>query len=153
MKSLVDKGEKVVYMAIASDYKGFMVFFYKGGKVSKVEMNSYYTKTNRKKLIKAYSDKDDLVSAFYLQEDSNFIITSSSSKILIFNTSMVSLKQSKSTQGISVMKQKKGHRVIKVEPYVSGTFISEKNYIPKTLPSMGKFLESTEDSCEQLKLN
>lgn len=148
-----DKGEKVVYMAIASDYKGFMVFFYKGGKVSKVEMNSYYTKTNRKKLIKAYSDKDDLVSAFYLQEDSNFIITSSSSKILIFNTSMVSLKQSKSTQGISVMKQKKGHRVIKVEPYVSGTFINEKNYISKTLPSMGKFLESTEDSCEQLKLN
>ena len=148
-----DKNEKVVYMAITSDYKGFMVFFYKGGKVSKVEMNSYYTKTNRKKLIKAYSDKDDLISAFYLQEDRNFIITSSSFKILIFNTSMVSLKQSKSTQGISVMKQKKGHRVIKVEPYVSGTFISEKNYIPKTLPSMGKFLESTEDSCEQLKLN
>lgn len=147
-----DKNEKVVYMAVTNDYSGFMLFFFCSGKVSKVEMKAYFTKTNRKKLIKAYSDKEDIIGAFYVTSDQDFILTSSSGKILIFNSSMINLKQSKNTQGVSVMKQKKGHKLIKAEKYVTGTFTEEKIYRARNIPAGGKIPLSEETTCEQLTL-
>lgn len=147
-----DKNERVVYMAVTNDYSGFMLFFFCSGKVSKVEMKAYFTKTNRKKLIKAYSDKEDIVGAFYVTNDQDFILTSSSGKILIFNSSMINLKQSKNTQGVSVMKQKKGHKLIKAEKYVTGTFTEEKIYRARNIPAGGKIPPSEEMTCEQLTL-
>lgn len=147
-----DKNERVVYMAVTNDYSGFMLFFFCSGKVSKVEMKAYFTKTNRKKLIKAYSDKEDIIGAFYVTNDQDFILTSSSGKILIFNSSMINLKQSKNTQGVSVMKQKKGHKLIKAEKYVTGTFTEEKIYRARNIPAGGKIPLSEETTCEQLTL-
>ena len=147
-----EKGERPVYMAVTTDYNGFVLFFFKGGKVSKVDMKAYETKTNRKKLIKAYSDLDDLVAAFYVREDKDFLITSSSGKILIFNTSAIALKQTKNTQGVAVMKQKKGHRVVSAEEYQSGRFIDEKIYRAKNIPASGKLPSSETTDCEQLTL-
>ncbi len=147
-----DKNEKVVYMAITNDYLGFMLFFFCSGKVSKVEMKAYFTKTNRKKLIKAYSDKEDIIGAFYVTSDQDFVLKSSSGKILIFNSSMINLKQAKNTQGVSVMKQKKGHKLIKAEKYVVGTFTEEKIYRAKNIPAGGKIPSNEETTCEQLTL-
>lgn len=147
-----DKNEKVVYMAVTTDYKGFMLFVFSGGKVSKVDMKAYETKTNRKKLIKAYSDLDKLVAAFYEHEDKEFLLTSSSGKILIFGSSAVNLKQTKNTQGVAVMKQKKGHRVISAEEYKLGIFIDENIYRAKNIPASGKMPSSETTDCEQLTL-
>ena len=123
-----------------------------GGKVSNVDMKAYETKTNRKKLIKAYSDLDTLVTAFYEREEKEFLLTSSSGKILIFGSSAVNLKQTKSTQGVAVMKQKKGHRVIGAEEYRLGRFIDEKIYRAKNIPASGKLPSSEATDCEQLTL-
>ena len=147
-----EKGEKVICVAATTDYSGFMLFFFKNGKVSKVEMKSYYTKTNRKKLIKAYSEKDDLVYAIYKNQDQDFLLTSSSGKVLIFNSSMINLKQTKNTQGVAVMKQKKGHKLIKIEEYIPGSFFNEKNYRAKNIPASGKLLSDEDTTCEQLTL-
>ena len=115
-----DKNEKFKYMVATTDYVGFMVFFFESGKVAKVDMKSYLTKTNRKKLIKAYFEGDKLVFCDYSKEEKNYILTSSCGKILIFSSEKLSLKQTKNTQGIMVMKQKKGHRLISAQPYVPG---------------------------------
>ena len=139
-------------MAVTNDYSGFMMFFFESGRVSKVDMKSYFTKTNRKKLIKAYSDKENIVGAFYMACDQDFILTSSSGKILIFNSSMINLKQSKNTQGVAVMKQKKGHRLIKVKKYISGEFVEEIIYRVKNIPAVGKIPSSEQITCEQLTL-
>ncbi len=148
----LEKNEKVVYMAVTSDYSGFMMFFFKGGKVSKVDMKAYSTKTNRKKLIKAYSDADKLVTAFYELEDRDFLLTSSSGKILIFNSSEINLKQTKSTQGVAVMKQKKRHKLISAEQYAEGSVVDEKFYRAKNIPAMGKIPSENAPNCEQLTL-
>lgn len=147
-----DKGEKIIYMAVTSDYSGFMVFFFSEGKVAKVDMKSYYTKTNRKKLIKAYCEDDSIVACRHLKEDTDYILKSSSGKILIFNTEFLSLKQTKNTQGIAVMKQTKGHKLIAAEEYESGSLKNESAYKSKSLPSRGKIYYDTSDNCEQLTL-
>lgn len=133
-----DKNEKFKYMVATIDYVGFMVFFFESGKVAKVDMKSYLTKTNRKKLIKAYFEGDKLVFCDYSKEEKNYILTSSCGKILIFSSEKLSLKQTKNTQGIMVMKQKKGHRLLSAQPYVPGSIENESAYYAKNLPYGGK---------------
>ena len=144
-----DSGESSVYMAATSNYKGYMLFFFENGKVAKVDMASYETKTNRKKLINAYSDKSPLVAAYKIDDDTDFVIKSTSGRLLIFNSGAISSKTTKNTQGVAVMNLKKGHRVAEVIYYTDGMFTKPQRYKTKTLPSAGAIL-SAEDSGEQM---
>ncbi len=144
-----DQGENSVYMAVTTDYKGYMLFFFENGKVAKVDMESYATKTNRKKLINAYSDKSPLVAAFYITDDAEFVIKSTSGRLLLFNSGAIASKTTKNTQGVAVMTLKKGHRVASVVNFKEDMFVKPQRYRTKTLPSAGATL-SAEDTGEQL---
>ena len=143
--------EAFMYMAVTKDYSGYMLFFFENGKVAKVDMSAYATKTNRKKLIKAYCDKSPLVSALYVKEDTELVLISSAGRHLLFNTGSVSPKTTKDTQGVAVLTLKKGQRLMTVRPYVEGEFVKPYRYRTKNLPSTGALL-SAEDSGEQLSL-
>ena len=146
-----DKDENMIYMVVTSDYKGYMLFFFENGKVAKVDLASYATKTNRKKLIKAYSDKSPLADIMYIPEDTDLVVKSSAGRLLLFNTGAISPKTTKDTIGVSVMTVKKGHRVIKARSYVEGEFRKPYRYKTKNLPSAGALL-SADDVGEQLEL-
>ncbi len=143
--------EKSVGMIVTDDYSGFMMFFFENGKVAKVNMQGYDTKTNRKKLIKAYSDKSPLVSALYLKEDSELVLTSTAGRVLLVNTGAISLKTTKDTAGVNVMTLKKYHKLQSVRFYEEGEFSKPYRYRTKTLPAAGATL-SADDTAEQLSL-
>ena len=144
-----DQGENSMYMAVTTDYKGYMLFFFENGKVAKIDMESYATKTNRKKLINAYSDKSPLVAAYYVTDDADFVIKSTSGRLLLFNSGAIASKTTKNTQGVAVMTLKKGHRVASVVNFKENMFVKPQRYRTKTLPSAGATL-SAEDTGEQL---
>ena len=146
-----EKDEKPIYMAVTSDYKGYMMFFFENGKVAKVNMSGYATKTNRKKLIKAYSDKSPVVSAVYIEEDGDFVVSSTAGRHLLVNTGAISAKAAKDTAGVNVMTLKKYHKVQSVRAYKEGEFAKPHRYRTKTLPAAGATL-SAEDTAEQLSL-
>lgn len=143
--------EKPLCMIVTTDYSGFMMFFFENGKAAKVNMQGYDTKTNRKKLIKAYSDKAALVAAFYLKEDSEYVLTSTAGRVLLVNTGAISIKTTKDTAGVNVMTLKKYHKVQSARPYVEGEFSKPYRYRTKTLPAAGATL-SADDTAEQLSL-
>ncbi len=143
--------ETVAYMALLKEYSGNMLFFFENGKVAKVDISAYATKTNRKKLIKAFCDKSPLVSALYLQQDTELVLISSAGRHLLFNTAVISSKTTKDTQGVAVFTLKKGQRLMTVRPYVEGEFAKPYRYRTKNLPSTGALL-SAEDSGEQMTL-
>lgn len=146
-----DEGESLIYMAVTNDYSGYMLFFFENGKVAKVELSSYATKTNRKKLIKAYSDKSPIAAIQQISDDTDLVVSSSSGRLLLFNTGSISSKSTKDTIGVAVMTLKKGHRVISVRDYKEGEFAKPHRYKTKNLPSAGALL-SAEDAGEQLEL-
>ena len=146
-----DKDEKPVYMAVTSDYKGYMLFFFENGKVAKVSMSSYATKTNRKKLIKAYSDKSPLVAALYITDETEIVITSTAGRNLLVNTGAISAKTTKDTAGVNVLTLKKYHKLQSVRVYKEGEFSKPHRYRTKTLPAAGALL-SADDTAEQLTL-
>ena len=146
-----EKDEKPIYMAVTSDYKGYMLFVFENGKVAKVTMSGYATKTNRKKLIKAYSDKSPIVAAMYIEEDTEVVLSSTAGRHLLVNTGAISPKAAKDTAGVNVMTLKKYHKVQSVRLYKEGEFTKPHRYRTKTLPAAGATL-SADDTAEQLSL-
>ena len=145
------EGEGARYMAVLSDYFGFMLFFYENGKVAKVEMSAYATKTNRRKLVGAYSDKSPLVAMFYVPEDGEFVLTSTSGRRLLVHTGAIAPKATRSTIGVQVLTLKGKHMLKSVTPYVPGSLTKESRYRTKSLPAAGA-MPQAEDFGEQLTL-
>lgn len=146
-----DEDERAIYMAVTTDYSGYMLFFFENGKVAKIDMSSYETKTNRKKLIKAYSDKFQIVAAKYIEKDIEFTLLSSANRALILNSASLIPKSSRDSMGVNVMTIKKNHRLISVKEHKEDDFEKPHRYRTKTLPSTGAVLRP-EDKAEQLSL-
>ena len=147
----MEPDENAVYMAVTTDYKGFMLFFFENGKLPKIDLSAYETKTNRKKLIKAYCEKFPVVNMFCVTEDKEYVMKSTSGRILLLNTGAIAVKTTKDSMGVSVMTLKKGHRVSSVKEYADGEFVKPARYRTRTLPAAGATL-SADDVGEQLTL-
>ena len=132
-----DEGENAIYMVNLTKYEGNMIFVFENGRIAKVPMSSYETKTNRKKLIKAYCDKFKLHTAIYVKEECDLLLKSTNGRMLIVNTASIPAKTTKDNSGIAVMTQKKGQRIYTVDIYNKGTLDSEHRYRTKNLPAAG----------------
>ena len=146
-----EEGERLVGTVVTTDYQGDVLFFFENGKVSKVPLSAYETKTNRKKLQKAYSDKSPLVCLSVPAEGGEYVLTSNQKRKLIFNPAMIASKTTRDNQGVAVMTLKKNGFVEKVEPLRENTFVSPHRYRTKTLPAAGMTVRE-EDLGEQLTL-
>ncbi len=146
----MDKDELPIYMAVTDDFAGYMLFFFENGRVSKVDMTAYQTKTNRKKLIKAYCDKFPIVTFAYIREECEYVMRSTNGRILLLSSAVLTAKTTKDTQGVVVMTQKRGQRLAEAAKYIEGQFDKPHRYRPRTLPGAGQLL-SADERGEQLK--
>ena len=144
-----DDGETAIYMAVTTDYKGFMVFFFENGKVAKIPLSAYATKTNRRKLVGAYSEKSPLAAMFQIDEDGEFFLTSTSKRRLLMSTGALMPKTTRDTIGVQVMTLRSPHRVQSVVPYREGMSAKPDRYRTRSLPAAGA-MPAAEDVGEQL---
>ena len=148
----MDEGENAVYMVATKDYKGIMLFGFENGKLAKIPLESYATKTNRKKLTNAYSDKSRLATAMFIDEDKDILLKASSGRMLLVHTGALALKTTRSTQGVAVMKLKKGHTLFEITEYKEGMFKKPQRYRTRSLPALGAMPSSDDSMDEQLSL-
>lgn len=146
-----EEGERLLGMAATKDYSETILFFFQNGKVGKVPLKSYETKTKRKKLAKAFSDKAPLTAMFVAAEEKDYLLTASSQRKLLFSSAMIALKTTRDTQGVAVLTLKKGHFLESVVEFQEGMLANPYRYRTKTLPSAGIKLRE-EDQGEQLSL-
>ena len=145
----MEEGELPVYMAVTSDYSGYMMFFFENGKAAKVSLDAYRTLTKRKKLIKAFSDKSPVAAVMQLAADEEIVVISSAGRHLLLNTAVILPKTTKDTIGVGVMTLKKGQRLMSARKYREGEFAKAYRYRAKNLPAAGALL-SSEDEAEQM---
>ena len=146
----MDEGEVPIYMLVSdSEYEGYVMFFYENGKATKVELSAYKTVTNRKKLIKAFSDRSPIRKIVHLPTDRELVIISSAGRHLLINTAVINPKKTKDSIGVNVMTLKKGQVLFDVRDYQKGEFAKPYRYRAKNLPAAGALL-SSEDSAEQI---
>jgi len=132
-----DEGEQSLYMVHTRDYSGFMIFVFDNGRIAKVPLKSYETKTNRKKLIKAYCEKHKIHTILYFEKDCDLLLKSTNNRMLLVNTALIPAKATKDNGGIAVMTQKKGQRIFTAEPYVDEALENPHRYRTKNLPAAG----------------
>jgi len=139
----LDKDEKIIYAISTTDYKGNILIAFKNGKIAKIDLSSYLTKTNRSKLINAYSADSEMVNIMYLEKDIDLLCKSSIGKILIINTDQIAVKSSKMSIGVSVLKSKSESYMdlcvdldkvegLEVVDYYKGNVNSIGNYLKKS---------------------
>ena len=151
-KLQMDENEVPVKMIVTKDYKGILVFGFENGKIAKVPLEAYYTKTNRKKLVNAYSDKSPLTDVIFIEEDKEVMLKSSGGRVLLVHTGAINLKTSKNTQGVAVMRMKKGQYLESLEIYPEDLFSKPARYRTKTFPALGAFLTEEDSGNEQLTI-
>ena len=145
----MEPDEAPVYMAITEEYKGHMLFFFDNGKCAKVPMDSYATKQNRKKLLKAYSDKAPLVQALQLAEETELAIQTSAGRLLLVGTAQIPAKQTRDTAGVAVITLKKNQTITSIRPASELELANPHRYRVRTLPAAGALLRA-EDTAEQM---
>ncbi len=148
----MDEGENAVYLVATKDYKGLLLFAFENGKAAKVPLEAYATKTNRKKLTGAYSDKAPMTAMLWLDEDKEVLFSASSGRMLLIHTGVLALKATRTTQGVAVMKLKKGQQLIGVKAYAEGTFVKPQRYRTRSLPGLGALPTGEDKGEEQLSL-
>ena len=149
----LSEGEKILYVVVTKDFSGNMLFAFENGKAAKVALSNYETKTNRRKLVGAYSDKSPVCAIMYLPEETDVVAFSDNKKVLCFNTEKVPLKATKSTQGVQVMTlRKKGSKMAALTRAEDSGLQAPERYRSKNIPAAGSFLKDGDNGAEQLSL-
>ena len=146
----MDAGEIPVCMVVTTDYQGDLLFAFENGKVARVPLSAYATKTRRRKLARAYSDKSRLVQVLYLTGEQELLFTSTDTRMLLVHSGLIPAKVTKDSQGVAVMALKKKQLLASAQLY-QGNFADPKRYTVRTLPGAGA-LPKDGDATEQLTL-
>ena len=149
----MDPGENVISVVLAGDYSGFVLFFFENGKAAKVPLSAYETKTNRKKLTGAYSDKSPLRTVLAMNEDAQVVAYSTDGRALIFSTALLMPKSTRNTQGVSVMTLRKKAALDIAIPLSGSNIVNESRYRAKAVPAAGAILRPEEAPEQQISLN
>ena len=150
----MEPGENVRSVVLTGDYKGFVLFFFENGKVAKVPLSAYETKTNRKKLTGSYCDKSPLVAVIALQADVQVAVYSSDGRALIFSTAQLLPKTTRNTQGVAVLSLKKKAVLTAAVLLEQSGIENESRYRTKAIPAAGALLkpEDMQEKQEKMEL-
>lgn len=135
----MDPDESVTWVIDPEDYKADVLFVFENGRVARVALAGYVTKTNRKRLKNAIYGGSKLLFATVLKEDRDLALVSSDQRLINFNTSLLKTKTTNSTQGVLAFTAKNGRIVTMVgtaEEFLGGTASVEK-FRAASLPSSG----------------
>ncbi len=148
----LENDEKILYIVATDNYRGIMLFGFENGKMAKVDLSCYETKTNRKKLTNAYSDKSKIVYIGYTGgEDLELVAFSNINKVLIFSTTSINVKTTRGTQGVQVLNSKRGSKMIEVKDINNVKFTDQNYYRTKSIPAMGYYIKE-EDRVSQVSI-
>ncbi len=151
-KLQMDEGENIITMIDPGDYKAHLLFFFENGKAARVELSAYETKTNRKKLVNAYSDKSPLRSVIKLTGETDLCCFSSDDRALVFNSSLLQPKTSRSAQGVAVMFLKARRTLDRAKLLEETQIKNVSRYRVRSLPAAGALLRPEDREEQQMSL-
>ena len=147
-----DEGESVAAVCLPGDYSGSMLFLFANGKAARVELSAYQTKSNRRKLTGAYSDRSELRGIFLLQEDVQLVLYSTEGRALILQTAQLAPKTTRTTLGVAVLTLRRKAELARACPLAESGIVNESRYRTRTLPAAGALLREEDAAEKQISL-
>ena len=146
----MEQGESVVQVVLPGSYQGFVLFCFENGKLAKVPLSAYETKTNRRKLTGAYSDKSPVKSVLSFEEDTQIALYSSDGRALVVSTALMSPKTTRNTIGVSVLTLRKKAVLDRVLTLDDSGIVNAARYRSKNIPAAGAVLKDEDVSQKQI---
>ena len=148
----MDEGESVIAMIDPGDYKKHLLLMFENGKAARIELSAYETKTNRRKLVGACSDKSPVKAVMLIGEEFDVACYSSDGRAMIFNTALLQPKTSRSTQGVAVMSLKAKRVLEKAMPLKDSDIQNTARYRVRSIPAAGALIKGEDRAEKQLSL-
>ena len=148
----MDEGETILDMVLTADYSGHMLFFFANGKCAKIPLSAYATKQNRRKLLRASSDKAPLALIHYLPEETELAIRTSAGRMLLVGTAQIPEKTTRDSQGVAVVTLKKNQNITSAVPAESLALENPHRYRVRSLPAAGALLRPEDEGEQQMSL-
>ena len=148
----MDEGESVMAMIDPGDYKKHLLLMFENGKAARIELSAYETKTNRRKLVGACSDKSPVKAVMLIGEEFDVACYSSDGRALIFNTAQLQPKTSRSTQGVAVMSLKAKRVLERALPLKDSDIQNAARYRVRSIPAAGALIKGEDRAEKQLSL-
>ena len=149
----MDEGENVLSVFLPGDYSGFLLFVYADGKAAKIALSAYETKSNRRKLTGAYSDKVPLKAIFQMTEDEKLAIFTTENRALVFSTAQLAVKTGRTVQGVGVITLKRKAEIVRVCRLAESGIQNETRYRTRSLPAIGALLKDEDRTEQQLSMD
>ena len=147
-----DQGESVYAVVLPGDYQGYVLFFFENGKAARVPLSAYETKTNRRRLTGAYSDKSPLRGLLHLTEEAQVAVYSTDNRCMVFSTALLTPKTTRSTQGVQVLTLRKNAQLSHCVLAEKVPSVNQTRYRGKSIPAAGAILRPEDAQEPQIKL-
>lgn len=140
-KLSMDEDEHVVFMLLPGEYTGSLVVIFENGKASRFELSSFATKTNRRRLTGAYSDRSAAKAFFHITEERSITMFATNGRALTVSTSIIPEKTTRTTVGVQVMVLRGSHTITHACDAQAVTFAQPRRYVSHSIPSIGALLK------------
>ena len=151
-KLSMDPEESPVFACLPRDYSGALLFFFENGKAARVNLTSYQTTSNRRKLTGAYSDKSPLALIRRLDEEEELAVYSTEPRAVIFNTALLAPKTTRTTQGVALLTLKPKYRLERAVPVEESGIVNRARYRVRAIPAAGALVRAEDSEEKQLGL-
>lgn len=143
----MEAGEDVMFTTVTSDYSGYVLFAFDNGKIARVPLKSYETKTKRKKLVKAYSDYAPLVRGIFFKENEDVMLLRNFGddvRAIVVNSELIPEKTTKNTRGVQTFRMRKGSLVTEMYKLSEVNFDEIERFRISRIPMSGEGLDPIE---------
>ena len=137
----MDAEEQPVFMLLPGDYTGSMIVIFENGKAARFELAGFATKTNRRRLTSAYSDRSPAKAFFHFSQDCNITLFATNGRALTVNTSVIPPKSTRTTVGVQTMVLRGSHTITHACYSMELAFAQPKRYVSHSIPSIGALLK------------
>ncbi|WP_295857776.1 DNA topoisomerase (ATP-hydrolyzing) subunit A [uncultured Oscillibacter sp.] len=151
-KLSMDPEESPVFACLPGDYSGALLFFFENGKAARVNLTSYQTTSNRRKLTGAYSDKSPLALIRRLDGEEELAVYSTEPRAVIFNTALLAPKTTRTTQGVALLTLKPKYRLERAVPVEESGIVNRARYRVRAIPAAGALVRAEDSEEKQLGL-
>ncbi|MCL2084804.1 MAG: DNA topoisomerase (ATP-hydrolyzing) subunit A [Oscillospiraceae bacterium] len=148
-----EDGETLIYTCLPRDYSGCLLFAFQNGKVARVELGAYDTKSNRRKLTGAYSDRSPLASVYHLIGERELLMHTTEPRAVVFHSAQLAPKSTRGTHGVGVITPKGRHTAAGLCGPESKGIASPERFRVRSLPSVGLPLRAQDIGNVQLSID
>ena len=152
-KLQMDEGESMFSVVLPQDERMSILFVFENGKAARVGIGAYSTKSNRRKLTGAYSDRSPLRAILSFTQEKDAVVYSTEGRALLFNTAQLAEKSTRDSQGVQVITMKPKYRVLSAAFLENTPIRNHARYRIRSLPAAGALLKPEDTGETQLSMD